>query len=259
MSALAGKRVLNTRPIAQQAELDALLIERGAQPISFPSIAIEPLESTERLDLELRHAAAGGYAWVLITSANTATVLEARLRALDLRINARVAAIGSVTAKAVERWLGQPVAVLPDKQHAVALAAQTPIKPGDCVLIPGSERARPELPQMIAQQGGIPISVAAYRTVSTPAPEGWQLAPGSFDAIAFASPSAIEGFCEQLTQAGLEPGNLAKIAIGCIGPTTHQAAVDNGFIKATQASEYTIEGLVQAVERAITQLEWDEA
>jgi uroporphyrinogen-III synthase len=251
--------VVNTRPIAQQAELDALLIARGATPISFPTISIEPLESTVHLDLELRHAAAGGYAWVLITSANTAAVLEERLRALDLRIDARVAAIGAVTAKAVERWLGQPVAVLPDKQHAVALAAQTPIKPGDCVLIPGSERARPELPQMIAQQGGIPISVVAYRTISAPAPDGWRLDPQEFDAVAFASPSAIEGFSTQLHQAGLEPGDLSKIAIACIGPTTYQAAVDNGFIKATQAAEYTIGGLVQALERAITQLKWEEA
>ncbi|MGH2549274.1 MAG: uroporphyrinogen-III synthase [Thermomicrobiales bacterium] len=257
MSALAGKRVLNTRAIEQQAALDQLLIERSAIPVSFPCIAIEPLESTTELDAELRHAAAGGYTWVLITSVNTSQVLEARLQALDLKLVARVGVVGETTAAAVEAWLGRAVDFIPESQHGVALAEHLAITPGDHVLIPASSKTRSDVADAIRKRGAHPHVVAAYRTVT--ANGGWLTAERKFDAVAFASPSAVEGFIWRLRSAAIGQAEMIDSVIGCIGPTTFEAARVAGFSKAIQASSYSLEGLVDALEQHYSTLAEREA
>jgi uroporphyrinogen-III synthase len=260
VSALAGKRVLNTRAIEQQAALDQLLVERGAVPVSFPCISIEPLESTVELDAELRHAAAGGYAWVLVTSANTSEVLEARLLALDLTLSARVGVVGEATASAVEAWLGRSVDFIPEDQHGVALAEHLAISPGDCVLIPASSKARSDIADAIRKRGAFPKVVAVYRTVTTGmADGGWQMAETGFDGVAFASPSAVEGFVWRMRSMAMTPSDLCDSVIGCIGPTTFEAAIAAGFSNAIQASSYSLEGLVQALEQRFSAIEHVEA
>ncbi|CAN5608499.1 hypothetical protein BH09CHL1_BH09CHL1_02500 [soil metagenome] len=260
MSGLTGKRVLNTRAIEQQSALDRLLVERGAIPVSFPCIAIEPLESTAELDAELRHAAAGGYAWVLVTSTNTSQVLEARLRALDLTLTARFGVVGETTASAVESWLGRKVDFVPDDQHGVALADHLAIAPGDQVLIPASSKTRSDVAEAIRKRGGHPQVVAAYRTVTTGmADSGWQMAETDFDGVAFASPSAVEGFVWRMRSAAKKPSDLSDSVIGCIGPTTFEAAVAAGFSNAIRASSYSLEGLVLALEQRFSAIEHVEA
>lgn len=255
MSALTGKRVLNTRAIEQQPALDQLLLARGAIPISFPCIAIEALVSTVELDAELRHAAAGGYAWMLITSVNTSTVIERRLLELGLTLSVRVGAVGKATAASVGRWLGHAIEVIPDNQHASALAASLPIKTGDQVLIPASSKARTDLADAVRKRGGVPRTIEAYRTVTTELADGGsQIAERGFDAIAFASPSAVEGFAGHLRSAGMAPADLSDIAIACIGPTTHQAALVAGFSSAVQASTHSLDGLISALEQSISAL-----
>ena len=51
---LSGKHVVNTRALHQAAELDALLRERCAEPISYPCIDIRPPEDCAALDAALR-------------------------------------------------------------------------------------------------------------------------------------------------------------------------------------------------------------
>jgi len=256
VSALSGKRVLNTRAVEQQAALDQLLLQCEAIPISFPCIAIEQLASTTKLDAELRHAAAGGYAWVLFTSTNTATSVEGRLRELGLRLSARVGAVGKTTAAAVERWLGRPLDFVSEEQRAVALAANLPISPGAHVLIPTSTRARSDLAETLRRRGAHPCVVEAYRTVEVAG--GWRMV-GEFDAVAFASPSAVAGFLQRMIAGGLRPRDLERVAIGCIGPTTFQAAIDAGFSTAVQASTHSLDGLVAALEQGISALAEREA
>jgi uroporphyrinogen-III synthase len=250
VNALAGKRVLNTRALEQQAALDRLLIERSAIPVSLPCIAIEPLPSTGKLDAELRRVAGGEYEWLLLTSMNASSAIEERVRALDLGISARVGAVGKTTATAVERWLGRAVDVVPIQQQAVALAASLPLTPGDRVLIPASSKARTDLAETLRARGAVPYVVEAYRTVAM-ADGGWQMTEEVFDAIAFASPSAVEGFAQRLASGGIHPEDLRRAAIGCIGSTTLQAAIAAGFSQAVQGPEETLDGLIAALELGI--------
>lgn len=256
MSVLTGKRVLNTRAVEQQAALDQLLLQRGAIPISFPCIAIESLASTAELDAELRRAAVGDYAWVLFTSVNTASSVEQRLRALDLRLSACVGAVGETTAAAVERWLGRPVDFVSGVQRASALAASLPVSRGDHVLIPTSTRARSDLAETLRRREAHPRVVEAYRTVEVAG--GWRMV-GQFDAVAFASPSAVTGFLQRMIAGGLRPRDLERVAIGCIGPATFHAAIDAGFSTAIQALTHSLDGLVAAIEHGISTIAEREA
>lgn len=80
-SPLAGKRVVNTRAAHQAAELDRLLRDRGAVPLSFPCIAIRPPTDVAPLDAALGRLADGGFDWVVFTSANTVEAVAGRLSA----------------------------------------------------------------------------------------------------------------------------------------------------------------------------------
>jgi len=250
MSALVGKRVLNTRGAPQHGSFSRLLQKRGALPVSLPCIQTVPAEAKEEIATELRRAANGEYAWVLFTSVFAVLTVEGHLRQLGLRLAARLGAVGWSTARPVERAFGQAVEYVPEAQNGAALAAGLPLTPGDRVLLPTSNLAPPALADALRGRGAEPRVLEVYQTI--PLSEGgWPLAPGSFDAVAFCSPSAVAGFIRRLTIGGLNPDDLQDIVIGCIGETTRRAAVQAGFPTALQASTSTIDGLIDAIEEGL--------
>jgi uroporphyrinogen-III synthase len=113
------------------------------------------------------------------------------------------------------------------------------------VLVPASSRARDELPLGLRRLGFEVEVVEAYRTVEPP-----QLAESvrrcldhGFDAVTFASPSAVEGF------AGAAGDRARGLAAAVIGPSTEAAARDAGFDVRAVAHPSTAEGLAVALER----------
>ena len=165
MNALEGKRVVNTRAAHQAAELDELLRARGAQPLSYPCIRIEPPEDPARLDEALREAVGGAFDWLLLTSANVVHAVAGRLAALDvgpLPAELRLGAIGGGTAQAAERELGRVPDLLPDEALAEGLLAAFPRRPGLRVLLPQGDLARPLLARGLQEQD---VAVAAVAGV----------------------------------------------------------------------------------------------
>src|SRR5204863_96785 len=104
---LFGRRVVVTRPRAQAGALADLLEAEGAEVITFPTIAIAP--PPDPAPLERAVAAAGGYDWIVFTSANGVEAFFARFAAArrDVRelASVRLAAIGPATAAQLERRL----------------------------------------------------------------------------------------------------------------------------------------------------------
>ena len=92
---LAGLTVVVTRPARQAAGFLQQLLERGARPIPFPTLEIEPVElpagARERLSPD-------AYDWAIYTSANA---VEQSIARLGQPVRARVAAIGRATARAL--------------------------------------------------------------------------------------------------------------------------------------------------------------
>jgi uroporphyrinogen-III synthase len=113
-----------------------------------------------------------------------------------------------------------------------------------------AEGARDVLPDGLRALGCLVNVVRAYRSVSTG--EGAAelrdaLARGEVDLATFASASAVRGYVEAV---GAELAQRASAV--SIGPITSDALGAAGIAVAAEASEASIDGLVEAVVRAAT-------
>jgi uroporphyrinogen-III synthase len=245
---LAGKVVLVTRPRDHDGGLMELLRERGAVPISAPTIRLEPVREGGPLDTAIRDTAMGGYLWVVFTSATGVEAWFERAAALgfDTRgLRAHVAAVGSGTADALRGW-GIIPDLLPRTFTTAALGRAFPRGSGK-VLLPRADIAPPELHDALKRKGWTVVRVNAYRTRpvrSLPVEVRRALDEGRVDAVAFTSASTVEGF---VGMAGAVRGPR----VVCIGPVTARAARSAGFRVHAVARPHTIEGLVEGLERAL--------
>jgi uroporphyrinogen-III synthase len=252
-TALAGRTVVNTRASHQAGELDCLLRAQGAVPISFPCIGIE-FTATPELDRALSDLIEGHYDWFVLTSVNTVHAVADQLPRCGFPHQGfRVACIGPKTAQAARDLLGLRIDLIPRDHHARALANALPVGLGDRVLMPTSMIAKPELDQCLTAKGASVDQVAAYRTTSTAARlDALALIEQAVDAVAFASPSAVCAFAEQFQLQGIELARLGQATIACIGPSTHESAVSNGFWQPVIAHPHTLAGLVELLEQTFS-------
>lgn len=260
---LGGKRVVVTQAVHQAPELGALLAGRGAVPLFYPCIAIEPPADTTELDRALAAAAAGYYDWLVITSANTVLVLRGRLQAMGLSPNAlagvHLAAIGAPTAEAVAQHLDRSADLVPDdsKAEGLAQALAAVAAPGERMLVPQADIARAALVQGLTAAGLNVTSLAAYRTTigsgGVPLRKLLAEGPGSgegVDAITFTSPSTARNLLARLEQEGgapLDLNSLQRVVLACIGPVTADALVAAGLPPTVVATKQSLEGLVEAL------------
>lgn len=254
MGSLAGRRIVVTRRPDQASPLTTLLQERGATVVEVPAIHIAPAPDPSALDAALEHL--GRYQWMVFTSVNTVNAVLGRLTVLGLepRLGVRgpkVAAVGPATAAALRQAFPEDrVAIAPEESFRAASLGEALARrgiEGARVLLPGSSRAREELPALLRAAGATVDAVVAYATLEPPdlaERVGRALAVG-FDLVAFASPSAVEAFAQA---AGERTAGLAAVVIG---PTTAEAARAAGFEVRAVASPSTAEGLAAAAEVAL--------
>src|SRR3972149_6538576 len=102
-AALAGKRILVTRPRAQAADLCDKLAAHGAEPILFPTIEIAPMDDYSALDQAI--AALDKYQWIIFTSVNGVAAFWYRLTVVGASLvpALKIAAIGPATAQALAK------------------------------------------------------------------------------------------------------------------------------------------------------------
>jgi uroporphyrinogen-III synthase len=244
VKSLAGRTVLVTRPREQTGELARLLLRRGAEIVVAPSVEIVPSRSAA-LTRAMRELADGGFAWVSLTSPRTVDVLAEHLRPRDVR--AKVAAVGEGTREAFQRWARREPDLVPRTFTTASLARAFPRGNGR-VLCARADVAPEGLEDALAAKGWTPLRVEAYRTRtprSLPAAARAALRDGYIDAITFTSASTVRGFVR-----------LARVVRGspkviCIGPVTAREARTRGLTVHAVANPHTIEGLAQAVERAL--------
>jgi len=253
MSALDGGRIVNTRAVHQAAALDIALRDRGAHPVLFPCIEILPPCDPEPLADALDALARGSYDWVVFTSVNAVCSVVRALGAVSIPSAVRIAAIGDGTADAIQSSLHVDSMVLPNDRHARGIAAALPVAPGERVLLPGSSIARPELSERLRERGAAVSVISAYRT--TAGTGGADLAPllarRELDGIAFASPSAVDGFVGRLNDSGGPVAAAHALPVACIGQTTAGRARERGFCFVSTSSQQTVSGLVDALETAL--------
>jgi uroporphyrinogen-III synthase len=253
MNSLAGAAIINTRSAMQAMALSDLLIERGARPLSFPCIAIAPPDDPRPLRDALAMLQSSRFDWIVFTSANAVTAVSEALGDRGLPAGVRVAAVGEATAEMIRSRFQTTSIVVPARHTAEGLVADLDIKIGERVFLPLSSIARAALADGLRAAGAIVTGVPAYQTQTGKGGVdlGPILAGGEVDAIAFASPSAVDGFLGRIGALGFRIVDVNAIPIACIGPTTADRAGQRGFQTIVISSDQTAAGLVDALETAL--------
>jgi uroporphyrinogen III methyltransferase/synthase len=250
---LFGRRVVVTRARAQAGELSEELERLGAEVLEFPTIEIQPPEDFGPLDAAIRDL--DSFDWLIFTSVNGVEAFLRRLahHGLDLRAmprRTRVAAIGPATAQKI-REVGLRVDVVPKEFRAEALIEEvTGVSlAGRRVLIPRARVARGILPEKLREAGAEVVVPPAYESV--PSSEGKdalakKLRAGEVDCVTFTASSTVENFVRAFG-AKVAARLLARTRVACIGPMTADTARGHGIRVDSEAREYTIPGLIEAV------------
>jgi uroporphyrinogen-III synthase len=249
-SPLVGRKIVNTRALEQAGELDDLLRERGAIPVSYPCIAIAPPDDPAELDAALDDLRAGKFDWLVLTSTNTVRSLAARrFHALEAPAW-RTAVVGPATRDVALHELGLQADVMPEVYQGSDLAESLSVKPGDRVLLPQSAIAPPDLAGALTAKGATVRTVTAYQTTIGNGGVRFAefLALGLVDAVVIASSSAVVGFVSRLTGEGLSVAVLCNVPVVCIGQSTVSTARQRGFQSPVVPDEQTLGGVVGALE-----------
>ena len=248
---LFGRSVLVPRPREQGRVTAAAVRARGARARLLPAIEIRaPADGAPlaRAIAELRN-----YEWVLFTSANGVTHFSAALSraGLDARAfaNAKIGAIGPKTALALQDC-GLRADVVAEEFVAEGLAravlAQGVPK---SVLLARALVARDTLPDVLREAGCQVDIVPVYETVS--ADSGQELR-GHFeqreiDVALFTSSSTVSAVADMLGSRAAEI--LSGVTVASIGPITSKTLAERGIRVDTEAESFTVDGLLDALER----------
>jgi uroporphyrinogen III methyltransferase / synthase len=250
---LFSRRVLVLRAAAQAETTARAIRERAAEPVIFPVIEIcAPPDAAP-----LRHAAESlaSYDWVLFTSANGIDRFFATLVELgrDARAfgAARLGVIGPKTAAALEQY-GLRADLVADEFIGEDLArAVLERGPARRALLPRALVARDALPDALRNAGVSVDVVAAYETRPV-APERARalverFERGEIDVVLFTSSSTVDALVDALGARAVEL--LAQTTVASIGPVTTRAAGRHGVRVDVTADVYTIDGVLDALER----------
>lgn len=268
---LLGLRVLNTRPAETPAgEAFPMALEAlGAEVHQFPVTRIEPAPDPAPLVRAIRTMAAGGYDWIVFTSANAVRHFFERLysQGLDGRSlnHIRLGAIGKATAAAL--WEHHLLAdFVPQHFSGLNWAAEVENIDGKRLLLPRSEIAPQDLIRALEGRGAQVEAVTAY-TVTPVQPDLAQIQAlvEEINVVTLFSPSAVNGWIRVINGIDNQEEHesqgdrsvtrrylsriLRDVPVACIGPVTAEAARGNGLRVEVVADEYTAEGLVEALIR----------
>ncbi len=244
--------------------LNSSLSELGAEVLYQPAIDIRPPEDWTAVDATL--ARLDEFDWLVFSSTNGVDGLLGRLLDVgrsfradqdgpegpsysacrDLRALGRVkiAAIGSGTAHRLAEYHLR-ADLVPDEFRAEALAeALASDAQGKRFLLARASRGREVLAETLTKADGIVEQVVVYQSidVETPDPEiAARLKAGKIDWITVTS-SAIARSLAKLFGDDLRRSKLASIS-----PITSATLRELGYEPATEAKEYTMDGVVAAI------------
>lgn len=238
---LFGRRVVVTRTRTQASQLSRALRRLGADPLEVPVIEIGP-PTDDGAALTAAVHGIGSYDWVVFTSPNGVDRTFAHVPDTRVLGGVEVAAIGPGTAAALARYRVQ-ADLVPERYVAEALLDAFPDPPaaGGRVLLARAEEARPVLPEGLRARGWEVEVAAAYRTTAAPHTDGTRAEMSHADAVTFTSSSTVSRFVAAFGVDSVPP------VVACIGPITAATALEAGLDVTVEATEHTIDGLVDAL------------
>jgi uroporphyrinogen-III synthase len=255
--ALSNQTILVTRSNHQASEFANLLQGAGAMVVEMPTLEISPPSTWEDFDRAI--AELESFDWLILTSANAVTFFFDRLIVLGKDLQAiptvKIAVVGDKTAQGLGDR-GFIPDFIPPEFVADALVAHFP-EPvaGLRLLFPRVESGgREVLVQGFTALGGEIVEVAAYQSTCPGAIDPGALAAlqnQEITMVTFTSGKTVRHFCHLLEGAVGENWQqlLETVKICSIGPQTSkvcQALIGRVDLAAV---EFTLEGLVRAIER----------
>jgi uroporphyrinogen-III synthase len=248
---LAGKRVVVTRALEQSQSLLVDLRDAGAEPVLLPLVAFAPADSPAELDACLKNSAR--FDWVFFTSQNALRAVQQRCVALDLPLaqvfaGVKIAAVGPATAEAVTN-AGLPVNYISRIHTGVALAEELSAEAREKrVFLPRSDRANPDLIEVLKFHGWQVTPVVAYKTVSpnSDSPEAYETLQGGADAILFFSPSAVHHLRDLLGSQRFRELSRESVFVA-IGQVSENTLKAEGVIRILLAADTTVAAAVSVL------------
>ncbi len=248
---LFGCRIVVTRSREQASVLSEKIIELGGEPFEFPTINIAPPLEYSFIDSAI--AAIEDYNWIIFTSVNAVASFFNRLRynrrdVRDLK-GLRFCAIGPRTKESLEEK-GLLAEYMPSEYRTEAILEHLAgdLKPGEKVLLPRSDLARKILPETLCSMGAVVDDIVVYRTMKGKGDISLLrqlLLDKMIHIVTFTSCSTVRNFADMLGEDAT--ALLEGVTLASIGPVTTKTAQDLGLDIASEAAEYTIDGLVKAV------------
>ncbi|CAN5792206.1 hypothetical protein BH23ACT4_BH23ACT4_03170 [soil metagenome] len=187
-------------------ELAPLARAHGLQPVVLPCIAVLPASDAV---LEQARRAVAYSEWLLVTSARTVEYLWPHGQIPDVE----VAAVGLRTAKAVTN-AGGAVSLVGESGSVALMSEVAALVEQATVCFPHGRGADLSQLRVLEEVARTVSTWEVYATESIPP------ALDPVDAVAFGSPSAVEGW---LRSRGLE-----DVVVGAIGETTGEALAELG-------------------------------
>lgn len=218
-----------TTTAKRAAELAPLARAHGLRPVLLPCIEVVP--ARESILEEARRSAADSD-WLLVTSPRTVHFLWPHGHLPDVE----VAAVGAGTAAAVT-GAGGAVSLLGDSGSVALVSELVTLAENSTVCFPHGRGA--DLSKVRSLED-------TARTVSTwevYATEPMPPALDPVDAVAFGSPSAVEGWSRSRGFAG--------VAVGAIGETTGAALSDRGHPADVVADRPDYEELLERLSASV--------
>jgi uroporphyrinogen III methyltransferase / synthase len=246
---LFGQTILVTRPAVQADELARPLAELGANVLFQPAIEINPLPATDSSDrlLELLDR----FDWLVFSSSNGVRFFFERLRSLGRDVRAlgaiKIAAIGPGTADALAGYQLR-ADVVPDEFRAESLAQA--LAGGAAkrrFLLVRASRGREVLADELAKAGGVVEQVVVYDSVDVEQPDAdiaARLTAGQIDWTTVTSSAIARSLVRLLGES------LRKTKLVSISPITSATLRELGYEPAAEAQEYTMGGVVAAIQAA---------
>ena len=249
---LFGKTFVVTRARAQASALTGKLEMEGAKVMEVPAIKITDPEDFAPLDAAQKNLAS--YDWVIFTSANGVDLFFDRLlqNGKDARAfaNNKIAAIGSATADMLTAY-GLTADLIPASYKAEDLVDTLlpQLHKGSKVLLARAKEARNVLPDALKEAGADVDVVAVYQTVSDCENKEVlldALKNKAVDCITFTSSYTVTNLLKALDS---DKELLNGVTLAAIGPITAKTMEKNGLKPTVCAETYTIDGLVEALNK----------
>lgn len=250
---LFGKTVLVTRPAGQAEAMVQRLADLGARVLTQPTIEIRPPADLAPLDAAIDRLSE--YDWIAFSSRNGVNALLHRMTELgrDARAfgKAKIAAIGPATRDALAEWR-LAADVTPEEYRAEALAeALADEAQGSRMLLIRASRGREVLAETLSEAGATIDQVVAYESHDVEAASAdvlEEIASGQVDWIT-ATSSAIARSATALLGSAIGSTPTAPKFVA-ISPLTATALEETGYPASAVATEFTADGVIDALLKA---------